>query len=237
MGRSVIRTTVPSTELVTSADMSPMLHSYPVTEESFLTMTIAAARDLVEAYTGYSLAPSNFIQYADMFPLQGGFRAGMPFIGIGILENQLANQFAYLSKSRSPFELELMRNPGLAITKIEYVDLNGVLQTLLPDTDFTADLTSIPARVMPLPGKLWPIALRGPKAVAIYYTAGYYTNATQLTTETQPRAMGCPPQLKAIVMALTEKWFINRNNYGEVPNAIWGLILSNSIINYNPGIE
>lgn len=233
MSRSVIRVSVPSTELVTSADMSPMLHSYPSSEESFLTMTIAAARDLVEGHTGYSLAPSDFVQYADRFPMQEGVSVGIRFTGLVYP----VNYHPFFVRGRSPFEIEFMRNPALSISKIEYIDVNGAKQTLTPNTDFAVDLTSTPARVSPLPGSVWPVALRGPKAVAIFYNAGFYTSANQLTTETQPRVMGYPPTLKALVMALAEKWFINRNNYGEVPPAIMDLIVSNRITDYNPSIE
>ena len=223
MSRSVIRVSVPSTELVTSADMSPMLHGYPSSEESFLTMTIAAARDLVEGHTGYSLAASDFIQYADRFPMQGYDHCLAPF-------NYALHGLPGLPwEKRSPLEIEFRRNPALTISKIEYVDTNGVTQTLEPGTDFAVDLTCSPARVMPLPRMVWPVALRSPKAVALYYTAGF-TPGAAASVETLPT-------LKAIVMALTEKWFINRNNYGEVPAAIWDLINSNRVTNYNPGIE
>lgn len=222
MSRSVIRTSVPSTELVTVSDMSPMLHGYASSEESFLTMTIAAARDVVEGNTGYSLAASTFTQYGERFPMQG-FHMGLFPAGLIIPNRGLPWE------RRSPLELEFMRSPALAIDRIEYTDLNGATQTLTPGTDFAVDLTSVPARVMPLPGAIWPEALRGPKAVALYFTAGFAPNAAASVEKL--------PTLKALVMALTEKWFINRNNYGEVPQPIWDLILSNRVTNYNPGIE
>lgn len=222
MSRSVTRITVPSTELVTSADMSAMLHSYPTAEESFLTSTIAAARDTVEGHTGYSLAASDFIQYGDRFPMQGVSKL---CTAISILPGGVQSRWS----GRSPFEIEFMRNPVLSVSKIEYTDLDGVVQTLSPDTDFLADLTSTPARVTPISGEVWPTALRGPKAVAIYHTAGFTPDAAQSVEKL--------PTLKALVMALTEKWFINRNNYGEVPPAIWDMLQANRITTYNPSIE
>jgi len=239
MSRSVIQVSVPSTELVTSADMSPMLHGYPSGEESFLTQTIAAARDYIEGHTGYSLAPRDFIQYADRFPMQSIFSTQFP------VPPPLMGYVPGLGTRRSPFEIILRRNPVLALSKIEYVDLTGNFVTLNPDTDFAVDLTSEPARVLPLPTppgtstlkSFWPACLPGPKSVAIYFTAGFYTTKDQLTTEAQPRDMGAPPALKALVMALTRDWFIDRDNYGYVKPNIMDMILSQRVTDYNPEIE
>ena len=239
--RSIIQVSVPSTELVTSADMSPMLHGYPAGEASFLALTITAARDYVEGMTGYCLAPRNFIQYSDRFPMQSLFSPmfPIPFPLLGFVPSINS------TVQRSPYEIELMRNPVLAVSQIVYLDTTWTPQTLLPGVDFAADLTSTPARVTPMPQTLgssalkffWPACLPGPKSVAIYYTAGYYTTADQLTTEAQPRDLGFPPILKALVMALTEKWFVNRDNYGEVPKPIQDLIFANRVTDYNPSIE
>lgn len=241
MSRSVIQVSVPSSELVTSADMSPMLHGYPTAEEAFLTMTIAAARDYVEGMSGYCLAPRNFIQYADRFPMQS---IASPIIPITLPMLGIAPGMGRYAR-RSPFEIALLRNPVQAVEKIVYLDLTGTLQTILPDTDFAADLTSTPGRVLPLPTppgtvplkSLWPVCLPGPQSVAIFYTAGYYTVQDEMTDETTPRDLGFPPILKTLVMALTEKWFVNRDNYGEVPPAIDNLIYQNRVTDYNPSIE
>ncbi len=236
MSRSVIQVSVPSTELVTSTDMAPMLHTYPAGEASFLALTITAARDYVEGMTGYCLAPRDYIQYADRFPMQSAFAQSfpIPLPLLGYVPGFNSNS------RRSPYEMELLRNPGMAISKITYVDMTGTLQTLTPGTDFAADLTSVPARVTPLtaPGKsFWPVCLPGPKAVAIYFTAGYYTTADQMTTEAQIRDLGFPPVLKAIVMALTLAWFVNRDNFGEVSKPIQDLIIANRVTDYNPSVE
>lgn len=240
MSRSIIQVSVPSMELVQPSDMDAMLHGFPTGETSFLELTIAAARDHIEGMTGYCLAPRDFIQYEDRFPMQSVYSplVPVPLPLMGVIPAQ-----AYAR--RNPYEIALLRNPAQSISQIVYTDLSGTPQTLTPGTDFTADATSVPARVLPKatpPGttpvtSFWPACLPGPKAVAIYFNAGYYTAADQLTTEATPRDMGAPPILKVLVMALAQRWFIYRDSYGEVPKVLEDLILSNRVVDYNPGIQ
>lgn len=240
MSRSVIQVSVPSTELVQLSDMSPLVHGYPDNEASFLSMVIAAARDHVEQQTGYSLMPRSFIQFCDRFPMQSLFSpmlpVPLPYIG-------LAPGGAW-SGRRSPYEITLLRGPAQAVTQIVYNDATGTPQTLLPGVAFSVDLTSTPARVLPLPAPLgtfpitsyWPICTPGPQAVAIYFSAGYYTSQDQLTTDALPRDLGFPPILKLLVMQLAAHWFVYRD-LGSVPPAISDLINANRVVDYNPSIE
>jgi hypothetical protein len=62
----------------------------------------------------------------------------------------------------------------LSVQSVTYTDLNGNPQTLSPSTYYT-DLTSEPARIVPLPGLYWPYTMTYlPGSVTILYTAATY---------------------------------------------------------------
>lgn len=238
MSRSVIATSVPSTELVSTTDMSALLHGYAGTEEAFLTLVISAARDYVEQMSGYSLMPRSYVQYCDRFPMQSVYAAlvPIPLPLIGWVPGRM--------RHRSPYEIALLRNPVMSVTKIVYIDLTGTPQTLNPGVDFAADVTCVPARVLPLPTppgtnpvkSFWPACLPGPQSVAIFYTAGYYTTQDELTTDSLPRDLGFPPIMKLLVMQLAAHWFLNRD-LSAVPCMIDDLLVANRVVDYNPSIE
>jgi hypothetical protein len=63
---------------------------------------------------------------------------------------------------------------ALSVQSITYLDLNGDIQTLSPLTYYT-DLSSEPARIVPLPGLYWPYTMTYlPGSVTVLYTAATY---------------------------------------------------------------
>jgi hypothetical protein len=62
----------------------------------------------------------------------------------------------------------------LSVQSITYIDLAGTLQTLDP-SQYYVDLTSEPARIVPMPGLYWPYTQSYlPGSVTILYTAATY---------------------------------------------------------------
>jgi len=62
----------------------------------------------------------------------------------------------------------------LSVESITYIDLTGTLQTLDP-SQYYVDLTSEPARIVPMPGLYWPYTQSYlPGSVTILYTAATY---------------------------------------------------------------
>lgn len=240
MSRSIIQTSVPSTEIVQPSDMYTFLDGYPGTEDAFLTTLIQASRDYVEGKTGYCLAPRTFIEYLDRFPMFDFAPSSFgPLFGVAapfFMNGPISSYPTGFENKRNPFEIELGRNPVQAVDHIEYTDLQGNVKELYPGTDFVADLTSEPARVAPLAKTLWPVALGQPKAVAIFYTAGYFPTFDAETQETPPRVLGYPPILKLVIMQLAVHWYIKRD-VGPVPVAIDDVIFANRVVDYNPDIE
>jgi len=240
MSRSIIQTSNPTVEIVQPADLTTYLHGYAGTEDDFLSTLIASARNYVEDMTGYCLAERDFVQYADRFPMFPFAPSALgplygvvtPFVG-----GPVTSFPAGFEAKRNPFEITLWRYPVLEVSKIVYNDMNGNPVELEPGTDFIADCTSEPARVCPMGNKFWPqLYMVGPKAVAIYLTAGYDSDPNALTTEDPPRAVGYPPILKLLVMQLAAHWYLNRD-LSQVPATINQLLLSNRVVDYNPSIE
>jgi len=238
MSRSIIETSLPESELVQPSDLYTFLHGYPGTEDDFLTTLIAAARNEVEGKSGYCLAPRTFTQYADHFPMFAymtsvwGPLTGvvMPWVG-----GPISALPAGFEPKRNPFEMQLWRSPVRSVDRITYCDpTTGDPVTLAADTDYIADVSAMPARIWPAPGKIWPTAQRRPQSVAIDFTAGYSTDPTDVV---DGRVMAYPPILKLIVMQLAAYWYLHRDMVGTTPDAINDLILSNRLADYNPDIR
>lgn len=64
-------------------------------------------------------------------------------------------------------------NPVQSVTSLAYLDTAGSSQTLVQNTDYTVDIYSKPARVVPAYGKSWPLTRRVPNAITLTYVAGY----------------------------------------------------------------
>jgi uncharacterized phiE125 gp8 family phage protein len=64
--------------------------------------------------------------------------------------------------------------PLQSVTSITYVDTDGVTQTLAAD-QYQVDSASIPARIVPAYGVLWPYTRTQLNAVTIRFVAGYTT--------------------------------------------------------------
>lgn len=72
-----------------------------------------------------------------------------------------------------PGAIKLPMPPLVSVTSVTYVDLVGVAQTL-PDTDYTVDSYSEPARIVPAYGVCcWPSTRCQANAVLVRYQAGY----------------------------------------------------------------
>jgi hypothetical protein len=76
------------------------------------------------------------------------------------------------------------------IVKFQYQDQNGDPVVMVVGTDFIQDLSSQPARLMPLFGQMWPVARVTANAVIVDYVSGYGGNITVNTTAGSPVITG-----------------------------------------------
>lgn len=68
----------------------------------------------------------------------------------------------------------LPKSPAVAVTSIEYVDVDGVEQTLASG-NYVVDVENAPGTITPAIGASWPIPARRPGAVRVRFTAGHGT--------------------------------------------------------------
>src|SRR5699024_5276100 len=99
---------------------------------------------------------------------------------------------------RFPDVIELPKPPCIAVDSIEYVDGNGVLQTL-DASKYEVDKESEPARIKPIGG--WPY-VNGYNAVIVTFGAGYSGDSI---------ALELPKQIKQAILLMTKHFFDNRD--------------------------
>jgi uncharacterized phiE125 gp8 family phage protein len=105
----------------------------------------------------------------------------------------------------------------IAVSAIAYTDEDGVAQTLDPSL-YQVDAASLPGRVMPAYGAVWPTTQEILNAVTITFTAGYGA------------AAAVPLPIKHAIKLLASHWFENREPVvvgtitSEVPMTVKALL-------------
>ena len=101
--------------------------------------------------------------------------------------------------------IELMRAPIIAVQSIQYLDVDGVLQTVEP-VDYVVDWSSNPGFVIPAVDKEWPETQSGAiNTVTVEYTAGYGATGASVPA----------PLRHWMLCALT---YLYENRAGELPD-------------------
>jgi uncharacterized phiE125 gp8 family phage protein len=124
----------------------------------------------------------------------------------------------YLDAFPTDSEFELPLAPLASVTYLKYIDQDGVLQTLVADTDYVVDAISDPGRIALAYQAAWPATRSVPNAVVAKFVAGYAT------------AAAVPASLKLAIQMLASHWYENRepinlgNNGSELPMTVADLI-------------
>ena len=109
-----------------------------------------------------------------------------------------------------------------SVSFIKYIDADGTLQTLSPDT-YEVDTQSLVGGIYKAYGKWWPAARRQKHAVQIEFICGY-ADATQV-----------PDSIAQLVKLLVGHWYMNREavivgtSADELPIAVQHLISVNKV--------
>lgn len=146
MPLTLVRTSDPSTEPLTTAEAKNHLRVDTSADDLRIEGLVTAAREHVEEVTRRALITQTWELSLDDFP--DGRRVHRPEM------------------------IRLPRSPVQSVDNIEYVDTGGVTQTL-DVSRYRADLKSEPARITEAEGEYWPITDGVTNAVTITFKAGY----------------------------------------------------------------
>lgn len=143
------------------------------------------------------------------------------------LENQTRRAFIdtefVLSLDEFPDEIRPPRGNLLGVTTIKYYDTDGVQQTLSSGL-YQVDTASVPGRIVPAYGEVWPDTQVRINAVEVTYDAGFTDDADEL-----------PADLKRATMMMVAHWYEAREPIvtgtivSEVPLAVKTIIVNNKI--------
>ncbi len=178
-------------------------------DDGLIQVYLMAARQYAEKYTRRSFFPQQWQLTLDHFPT---------YLSNSTINPALRRDWMYYSGIWNGMTIALPRSPVTAINTITYLDTTGTEQSL-DSSQYTADFTSHPARIVPAPGLFWPLAtLYVPGSVKIVYTAGEYTDPED-----------CPQTIVMAIMLLAAHWYAQRESVSasslkEVPFAVTALL-------------
>ena len=153
--------TPPAAEPLDLATARLHLRADPSAQDDVLiSAAISAAREAAESQTQRQLVTATWNLVMDEFSSES--------MSQGSFGNLLPCNAILLNKS-----------PVQSVVSIRYLDMGGVWQTMSP-SDYVVDTSTEPARITPLFGKIWPIAMPQIGSVIVQFIAGYgvpiYTN-------------------------------------------------------------
>ena len=133
-------------------------------------------------------------------------------------QRSLIDQEWTLSLDTFPPEIRLRMGRVTAITAVEYVDADGVTQTLAGAGYYLDNRGEFAQWLVPAYGASWPATRDQANAVTVVYRAGENSGAT------------VPASVKQWILLLVEQWYDNRaagaeRAITEHPRAFWDGLL------------
>jgi len=145
----------PTEEPVSLAEAKAHLRVDFSDDDSLITSLIIAARQAAETLTGRQLTTARWKQVLDGFP--GPSLMGVPAGRVFTLPGHA---------------ILIAKVPVQSVVSIDYLDMGSVVQTMAANT-YAVDAACEPARITPVFGQIWPIALPQIGAVSVTFDAGY----------------------------------------------------------------
>lgn len=165
-------------------------------DDVIMTTYLIAARQYAETYTRRSFFSQQWRLTLDHFPT---------YLHNSTVNPALRRDWIYYSGIWNGMTIALPKGPVTAINSISYLDTTGTQQTL-SSSGYTADLTSLPARMVPAPGLYWPLStVYVPGSVQITYTSGSYVTADD-----------CPQTIAMALLLLAAHWYEHKEAVSEV---------------------
>lgn len=124
-------------------------------DDSLIQVLISAARQAAETLTNRQLVTARWRMVLDSFP-------GPSLMGVPAGQTFTLPGHAVL----------LPKSPVASVVEIRYLDMANAWQ-VMPAANYTVDSVCEPARITPVFGQIWPIALPQIGAVSVIFDAGY----------------------------------------------------------------
>lgn len=147
--------TPPIDEPVTLAEAKLHLRVDFDEDDALILALISAARQAAETITGRQFITARWKMVLDRFAGQEG------------MVNSCDSNFSLPNHA-----ILLFKCPVQTITAIQYLDMNGAMQTM-PPAHYVLETACEPARVTPVFGQIWPVSLPQIGAVNVTFDAGY----------------------------------------------------------------
>ena len=122
------------------------------------------------------------------------------------LDRSLIQSGWTLTLDSFPDAIQLGRAPIIAVQSVQFLDTNGVLQTLNP-ADYLLDTASEPGFLVPAYDRDWPDTREQINAVVVSYTAGYGTAPADV-----------PMPLRQWMLLAIGDMYANRNATSDKPS-------------------
>ena len=161
------RTLDPATEPIDVVTMKNYLRVDISDDDDLIGSLISVARERAEDMTGMCLLPQQWTFSFDRFPRHcyESF-AGLATDRLYLHEHRRNSMFMHDGNA-----IILPRGPVQSVDSITYKDAFGDVQTLDPSR-YQVDSLSSPARINPVYGTTWPIALPDQNSITVMFTAG-----------------------------------------------------------------
>lgn len=193
-------TTASITDNIADAALGVGAPAANTTGDPLLNMYIASARAAAEMETQRQLITASWKLVLDVFP-------GMGMTGLAAGEQKAFPSNAIL----------LHKSPVKSVASIRYLDMSGQWQTM-NTADYVIDTSMEPARITPVFGKIWPIALPQIGAIEVAFTAGYGA------------AVDVPQGIKHWILLRVDGLFKNRGETTEVQGKLEKLPFADGLL-------
>jgi len=190
---SLVIQSAPGSEPVTTAEAKAHARVTTSSDDTYIGALITAARVLFEALTSRSLISQTLDYRLDGFPCDSTEPIELPRAG------------GQLLKSIN------------TVSSISYVDTDGNTQTW-GTSNYTADIYSVPARIVPAYSIVWPTTRAVINAVTVRFTVG------------ETAASTVDENIKLAIKQLVSHWYRRREPVGvnisaaEIPMTTMALI-------------
>ncbi len=163
--------TAPIEEPVSLAEAKLHLRVDYSNDDLLIAALITAARQHAENDTRRALVTQTWRQVLDQFPAPGVNIGSANWYG-----PQWGNSPGPLTTlradGRTGFEIYLDHSPVVSVDSLQYIDQDGVTQTLASSA-YKLDSVTAPARLVPAYGTTWPSTRNEINAVSVTYTCGF----------------------------------------------------------------